>query len=157
VVAIVTLALIVSLAQGYGLAPRTMTWLYALLVLGWIASLVAISAALDLGGDDNLGLRRLRAAAVPLLALALITAPATGGALRDLPKLSRWRQENRAVQQHIVAELAAGRHDVLVPRISAPPVHYSGNWLTPDPDWWPNRCMAAYVGARSLRLEGGGQ
>lgn len=141
-----------SLIQGMGPGGRNLDFYYALFVLGWLASLVAITAAFDLPGGNGSRQQSVRAGAVLLLAIGLVASPGASAALQDLPKaLTVWRQENRGLLDGLAEARAAGQSEVIVQPMAFVPRLLFDPWIKEDPRFWSNRCMARYHRLRSIR------
>jgi len=139
-------------AYAVGLAPpdRVQAFLFALLLLGWVATLAAAAARLAPLSSGYRGLFTVAAAAA--LCLNLAAAPNSRAAVRSLPRaLGEWRSQNAARHASILAQRSAGRRDFLLPPLAPPPPPLLDAQISDDPAWWVNACAARYYGAATLR------
>jgi hypothetical protein len=144
------------LVQAAGPGGRNLDFYYALFVVGWLASLVAIGAKLNLPAESGGYQQLARAAGTWLLALSLITSPGAAAALHDLPKsLTLWRQENGLLLKQIAAARARGEANLVVKPLFFVPRNLFDSGIRENPDFWSNRCMARFHRLRSIRLAPG--
>jgi hypothetical protein len=138
--------------EPYG---RVQNLLYAIMLIGWVATLVAVAARLGPAGAESTALQALRPCAVLLLGLSLVTAPNTAAALGSVPvALGSWRQDNMRLDRIVAAQVAAGRREVLVPPIPIRPAPLLEAGVTEDPSYFVNYCMANYLGVERVRRGG---
>lgn len=141
-------------AYSLGTAPygRVLNLLYALLLIGWLATLVALAPRLGLGGPDTTGRRVVRPLAALLLGISLVTAPNMAAALPSLPgAIGAWRLDNARLDRAVEAQLAAGRRDIAVPTLAVQPAPLKDAGLSDDPAYFANDCMANYLGVERVR------
>jgi len=143
-------------AYAVGFAPpdRVKAFLYALLLLGWVATLAAAGdrfAALP-GPRRRDGMLTVAVAAA--LCVGLIGGPNSRAAVRGLPRaLGEWRSQNAAREASLEAQRAAGRRDLLLPPVAPPPPPLIDSQISDDPAWWVNSCAARYRGVVTLRAQ----
>src|SRR4029078_8503530 len=131
--AIVGCALVTSFVQGAGPAGRTRDMFYALFIVAWLASLVALSATLNPAPTMSRMNRILGAAGALVLAVGLLTTPATAASLLDLPyALGKFRQAHHARVKAIETASALGNADVLLPPIVPVPSPLQDNGILVD-------------------------
>jgi hypothetical protein len=151
--AIIGCVFITCFVQGGAPAGRTRDMLYALFIVGWLASLVALASALDLSPSATRVGRCLGSAGAILLAIGMTTAPATAASLLDLPyALGEWRKQHQERTALIRVAASAQATDVILPAIAPIPAPLQDNGILADAASWSNRCAAEYYGLRSIRV-----
>jgi hypothetical protein len=144
-----------SFAQGRDAPPRVMNLLYAVLVAGWIASLIPIGAMIGEASATQVSLlRAVNLGAAVLLPVTLLIAPVTLRAVNDIPVIVKdWRPALSARADEIRQKLAAGETSLVLKPIEADPRTYRWDDFGTDPTDWKNDCAAKFYGATDLRTE----
>jgi hypothetical protein len=143
-------------AYAVGFAPpeRVQAFLYALVTIGWVATLAAAAARFDLGPAGTAPRPVFALAGAVALALSLLAAPTTLAAARGLPRaLGEWRKQNAAREASLEVQHAAGRRDLVLPEVAPPPRPLIDSEITDDSTWWVNVCAARTRGVATLRAE----
>jgi len=141
-------------AVGFTPPDRVKAFLFALLLLGWVATVTAaagrFASAPKRSGNEGV----VAIAMAILLCVNLIGGPNGRAAIRGLPRaLGEWRSENAVRESAIGAQLAAGRRDLLLPAVAPPPPPLIDPQISDDPAWWVDACAARYRGVSTLRAE----
>jgi hypothetical protein len=143
---------ITAFAVGFEPPERVRAFLFALVLVGWTATLAAAAARFAKG---NRATGPLAAASAAALCLALAAAPNSRAAVRGLPRaLGEWRSQNAAREASIAEQRSAGRRDLLLPPVAAPPPPLLDAQIGDDPGWWVNACAARFYGAATVRAQG---
>jgi Family of unknown function (DUF6056) len=142
-------------AVGFTPPDRVKAFLYALLLLGWVATLTAagdrFASAPKRRGSEGI----VAIAMAALLCVNLMGGPNSRAALRGLPRaLGEWRSQNAVRESAIAAQLGAGRRDLLLPPVAPPPPPLIDPQISDDPAWWVNSCAARYRAVATLRAQG---
>jgi hypothetical protein len=143
-------------AYAVGFAPpeRVQAFLYALVTIGWVATLAAAAARFDLRPIETTRGRVFALGGAAALSLSLIAAPTTLAAARGLPRaLGEWGRQNASREAAVAAQRAAGRRDLVLPEVAPPPRPLVDSGITDNPAWWVNDCAARTRGAATLRAE----
>jgi hypothetical protein len=143
-------------AYAVGFAPpeRVQAFLYALVTIGWVATLAAAAARFDLRPAGSARGQVFALAGAAALTLSLIAAPTTLAAARGLPPaLGDWRRQNAEREASLAAQRAAGRRNLVLPEVAPPPRPLVDSEITDDPTWWVNVCAARTRGVETLRAE----
>jgi hypothetical protein len=143
---------ITAYAIGFAPPDRVKAFLYALLLLGWVATLMAAGDRLARLPGRSRGEGIVTVAVAAVLCLGLIAGPNSRAAVRGLPRaLGEWSGANAARESAIAAQLAAGRRDLLLPLVAPPPPPLIDPQISDDPAWWVNACAARYRGVATVR------
>jgi len=144
-----------SFAQGGDPPPRVMNLLYAVMVAGWVASLIPIGAMIGEASATQVPLlRAVNLGAAVLLPVTLLIAPVTLRAVNDIPVIVKdWRPALSARANEIQQKLEAGETHLVLKPIAADPRVYRWDDFGADPADWRNDCAALFYGATDLRTE----
>ena len=144
----------VAYAQGLVLPGRILNVIYAVFIVGWLASMATLAPLAAANAASPNGLTRaIQIAAGVMLAVTLLAAPNTLNAATALPHvLLKWRPAIDARDAAIRASVKAGRGDVILEPIAGRPVMLFWRDQPTDPNDWHNTCMAEFYGARSIAV-----
>ena len=145
---------VITYAEGTTPPARLETLIYALFLMGFLASLVVLQPLMQ---SQDIAQTPFAARIYPVLgvfaAAALVFAPQTVTAMVDLRYfMPVWNQAIEARESAIASAVARSQGQVLVQPVPLAPRLLFWRELSQDPGSWRNTCYARYLKADSVRV-----